>query len=66
MEQNERKEELTGKSHLVRLYEANAGIQFPTDDDLRFRSALANRLTQTLQLPVPRELPKRTQPPSRS
>jgi hypothetical protein len=66
MEQNERKEELTGKSHLVRLYEANAGIQFPTDNDLRFRDAVANKLTQSMGLPVSREVPKRTQPPARS
>ena len=58
----DRKNELTGKSHLVRLYEANAGIQFPTDADLRFRSALAMRLAKDLNLEMVRETPRRMDP----
>lgn len=59
MDPNERKTELTGKSHLVRLYEANASIQFPTDADLRFRSALGMKLASELGLSIVRETPTR-------
>lgn len=62
---DERKDQLTGRSHLVRLYEANAAIQFPTDDDLRFRSALANSLTKELQLVVGRNVPAPATTPQR-
>lgn len=66
MDPTDRKDQLTGKSHLVRLYEANAAIQFPTDHDLKFRSMLSNRITTELGLTEPRTLPQRQAQPSRS
>ena len=66
MDPNERKEALTGRSHIVRLYEANASIQFPTDHDLHFRSSLSNALIRELKLPDPRTIPQRQNSPTKS
>ena len=52
MDPSERKDQLTGRSQLVRLYEANAAIEWPTENDLRFRDALANRISAELGLSV--------------
>ena len=50
------KNAMTGKAYLVRLYEANCKLEFATENDLRFRDALANRLTRELGLVV-KEVP---------
>ena len=34
----------TERAQLVRLYEANAGIDYPSADDLNFRLAVAKKL----------------------
>lgn len=66
MDPTDRKDQLTGKSHLVRLYEANAAIQFPTDHDLAFRSMLTARLTVELGLTPTKTVPQRIAQPARS
>ncbi len=38
------KEELIERAQILRAYEANCGIEHPTEDDLRFRLALDKKL----------------------
>lgn len=54
MDATAEKAAMTGKSYLVRLYEANCGIQFPTENDIRFRDGLANSLTRELGVQMPK------------
>ena len=54
MDATDAKAAMTGKSYLVRLYEANCGIQFPTENDIRFRDGLANSLTRELNVNMPK------------
>lgn len=38
------KDILQARAQLVRVYEANCGIEHPTDDDLKFRRTLSIKL----------------------
>lgn len=45
------KEELIERAQIVRLYEANTGIQVPSELDLRFRRSLMIKLANEYALP---------------
>jgi hypothetical protein len=47
------KEELQERAQLVRLYEANCQIHFPTELDARFRKALMTKLGNEFSLRQP-------------
>lgn len=47
------------RAQLVRLYEANCGIEHPTQNDLLLRDALGNAVKAEFQLFVKKELPPR-------
>lgn len=40
----EQRDDKSRRAQLVRIYEANTGIDFPTEEDLKFRSALSRAL----------------------
>lgn len=46
------KELLTRRAQLVRLYEASASIEHPTDEDREFRRGLMNAITSEYSLKV--------------
>ena len=66
------KDILQARAQLVRVYEANCGIEHPTDDDLKFRRSVSIALgceyglAQFKNLPMPGPSPtKQASRPSR-
>jgi hypothetical protein len=50
------KEELQERAQLVRVHEANCGIEHPTENDLNFRLAIMKKLAQAFSLAELRKL----------